>query len=43
MVCLFLPRRTNSDLRMHRRYLLLITVALALAGSSGGTSAAEKR
>ena len=33
MVCL-LPRRTNSDLRMHRRYLPLVTVALAILGSS---------
>ena len=33
MVCL-LPRRTSSDLRMHRRYLPLVTVALAILGSS---------
>ena len=32
-MCLFLPRRTNWDLRMHRRSLPLVPVVLAILGS----------
>jgi len=34
MLCLFLPRPTNSDLRMHQPYLPLVTAAVIILGSS---------
>jgi hypothetical protein len=34
MLSLFLPRRKNSDLRLHRRDLRLVTVAVGILGSS---------
>jgi hypothetical protein len=34
MFCLLRPRRANPELRVHRRYVPLVTVALAILGSS---------